>query len=531
MKQGKLRILFAVVGFAVFGLNACGKKEAPVEFTVFIPRILPENPYGWESHGDLPVFKELEKRTGVKVAYINGELQEITTMLAAKEYPEVMIFADGVMGANYPGGVEQGIADGIILDITALIPQHAPNYLRAIERSYIQEAALRTPSGKLTQIYLLSERPSDPDFGYMMREDWLRAAGFVNPDNSTKIPLTFAEWEAFLTYVRANGLNGSNKAPLWIAPLGFDYMNQTLNAAFGATAEFFQVNGRVKYGLLEDDFWRYLDFMRNWFARGLVDPNFYADMTKQRPTSPLEVMGMEGIPAQFAAFPAYHSEAFQIFEPTGRLNDPGYSLIPVPSPVNTVGETVHLQFLDQGSIYYIVISDKCKNPEKVLQWINYLYSDEGTLLMNYGIEGDAYTLVNGKPRFTERITNNPDSIPKAHIRELTSGGIFAYLGVNTNEADPTFDPKILQAQQTWRMQTDNAYALPNLTLPAESGAAGVPDAAMLTLFTYMLGFMGGQAGTDYRALADLARSGFAAQIQPLIELRQAAYNEYLARGR
>ena len=42
--------------------------------------------------------------------------------------------------------------------------------------------------------------------------------------------------------------------------------------------------------------------------------------------------------------------------------------------------------------------------------LDYLYSEEGIMLTNYGIEGVSYELVNGEPVYTELLTNNPEKI-------------------------------------------------------------------------------------------------------------------------
>ena len=37
------------------------------------------------------------------------------------------------------------------------------------------------------------------------------------------------------------------------------------------------------------------------------------------------------------------------------------------------------------------------------------------MLNNFGIEGESYEMVNGEPKYTELITNNPDKLPMAQI--------------------------------------------------------------------------------------------------------------------
>ncbi|RKX89115.1 MAG: hypothetical protein DRZ90_17440, partial [Spirochaetes bacterium] len=42
--------------------------------------------------------------------------------------------------------------------------------------------------------------------------------------------------------------------------------------------------------------------------------------------------------------------------------------------------------------------------------MDFIYSDEGRMLMNFGVEGDTYTLKGGKPVYTDKITANPEGL-------------------------------------------------------------------------------------------------------------------------
>ena len=52
----------------------------------------------------------------------------------------------------------------------------------------------------------------------------------------------------------------------------------------------------------------------------------------------------------------------------------------------------------------------CHNPEIMLRWFDYLYTEEGALLFNYGLEGQGHIIVDGKPMLTELVVANPDGI-------------------------------------------------------------------------------------------------------------------------
>jgi putative aldouronate transport system substrate-binding protein len=56
------------------------------------------------------------------------------------------------------------------------------------------------------------------------------------------------------------------------------------------------------------------------------------------------------------------------------------------------------------------ISVANKNPVETVKWLDYLYSEEGHLLKNFGVDGLTYKMENGYPKYTDLITKNPDKL-------------------------------------------------------------------------------------------------------------------------
>lgn len=48
----------------------------------------------------------------------------------------------------------------------------------------------------------------------------------------------------------------------------------------------------------------------------------------------------------------------------------------------------------------IAITSSCKNPELAIEWCDYWYGEEGYYLLNFGVEGESYDMVDGKPVYT-----------------------------------------------------------------------------------------------------------------------------------
>jgi putative aldouronate transport system substrate-binding protein len=58
-----------------------------------------------------------------------------------------------------------------------------------------------------------------------------------------------------------------------------------------------------------------------------------------------------------------------------------------------------------------VITKDCKDPVLAIKWLDYYWgSEEGIRYTNWGIQGTSYTLVGGKPQFTDFVLKNPDGL-------------------------------------------------------------------------------------------------------------------------
>ena len=90
----------------------------------------------------------------------------------------------------------------------------------------------------------------------------------------------------------------------------------------------------------------------------------------------------------------------------------GFSLAGIKNLVAKKGETPlygHYNTDVVGSVA-VITPDPCEDPEKVAQFLNYGYTKEGHMLYNFGIEGESYEMVDGKPIYTDYVLNNPDGL-------------------------------------------------------------------------------------------------------------------------
>ena len=106
------------------------------------------------------------------------------------------------------------------------------------------------------------------------------------------------------------------------------------------------------------------------------------------------------------------------------------------------------------------ISADCKNVELCMEFYNYLFTEEGTMLRNYGILDESYTIgEDGLPAYTELITNNPDGHSLDGMAR--SYGLINWPGIHTNHQLSLRHPEKSQivAYERWSDTDHDKYVV------------------------------------------------------------------------
>lgn len=347
---------------------------------------------------------------------------------------------------------------------------------------------------------------------YQVRADRLAALNL-------ELPETIDEW-----YTMLKALKEADPAHYPLATMiTEDSRNilRNLSNAWGTDMSFYVDGQDVKYGPLDPAFKDYLAEMQRWYAEGLIDPEFTSmDITA------LEAKILNGDASVWLSgldFGRYLIE----------LKDE-HAITCVKFPVLNKGD---LPIYNNGTLQGaqgsgVAISASCKNPELAAKWIDYHYSEIGHRLLNFGIEGQSYTMVNDTPTFTDEIVANPDgkSVELALVK-YAMGGIseamfhdpfvrFARMG--------TFDEQRRSIERTQNI--DLSHKMPNVTPTQDESSrlANIMNEADTYLDECWVKFIKGQMSIekDYdqfiKTLRDLG-------VEEAIEIYQGALTRYNAR--
>lgn len=83
----------------------------------------------------------------------------------------------------------------------------------------------------------------------------------------------------------------------------------------------------------------------------------------------------------------------------GKRETGSFSLVGA-APIAMNASATKAYLAESPSIYSFVVAKKAQRAGDILQFIDWMYSDTGMMLTNWGKEGVDYTMVNGKPQWT-----------------------------------------------------------------------------------------------------------------------------------
>lgn len=337
---------------------------------------------------DNEFYQEMERRTGVHLEFemvSSADYQTNFNLMIASGNLADMIY---VGASYYAEGVDAAIDDGYFLDLTDLVDEYMPNYERIRTSDVQYELLSTTDSGRLGAVYELRQSKQGPWLGLWIRQDWLDDLGL-------ETPVTFDDYHEVLTAFKNE--KGAT-APLILNFSGSDGEFGTMSGGLNVLNSWqLDETGKVNFGPYMDAWKEYVTIMHQWYTEGLIDPDFMA--TDERTADMAKVVtGASGLFAALYTMPSVYEAASE---------DPNMNLAPVNPPVMNEGDEGHIRLRDSYTSGNTAISADSENWEVALRWLDYLYTEEGALLANYGVEGDTFEFdENGKPVFTDKILNN-----------------------------------------------------------------------------------------------------------------------------
>lgn len=491
------------------GLSGCSVKEAePVKISWYMPG------------DDVALYNRLEgilaieKATGVDVVFEcppDDSEDAYKMMVASGKLPDVIMW-------THSAATVRMFEDGTVIDLTELIAEHAPNLSKIYSERPELRREVETSDGRLYYFPSINPMQTVEEIcrksyqGFIIREDWLNKLGLDYPG-------TIDGWYEVLTAFKTRDPNGN----------GFQdeipYDGQSLYCfapAFGVLNTFcVKPDGTVAFGPMEAEYKAYLQTMNKWYAEGLLGSNclIHSD-------SWLSENIVNNLTGAFLGL----DNAWRYYLPQIQETAPDASLLAVPWLRNTqTGQryTPRKEMAGHMATTVTVITSACKNPEAAVKFIDYMYSEEGSSLLTWGVEGESWEWVDGKKQLTEMaLTPDPEK-----------GWIQLYNYAIGHSPFPKYDGETvvlasypedqLIAERTWAEAETSLIYPPYITMSVTDQAFcdSVMDEAANYIAEMELKFITGEESLDNFDLfvAQLEKMG----VGEVLNIYRKAYEEHM----
>ncbi|MFD0675612.1 MULTISPECIES: extracellular solute-binding protein [unclassified Paenibacillus] len=362
---------------------------------------------------DSLAVKEFQKRQNVKL-----NLQSVPqsnyddkkkTLIATNTTPDIMLVKQDDI---------QNYADtGIFLDLTPYLDK-MPNLKKVIEQQ--PDINKNRIDNKLYGFPLAASYAGAGGQLSMIRLDILDKIGAKAPTSYDELYEVFKKMKAAypdsypFTARAANGLTGTENL---INPIAFAFGSgyTTFN---GSKVYYEPKEKKYKFGPNSPEFKDAIGWLFKLHKEKLLDPD-YATATSQ--------IWQEKLSSVKSFYFQDNNGFANQFNIALQKVDPKSKFDMLPTLTSPNGTKRNLIYAKGHLSESYVINPKVKNPEKVVAFMDWLYSDEGSNLTSFGLQGEHYSLANGEYKMADALFNKykDDKTPGYTISSLFGLG---YLG-------------------------------------------------------------------------------------------------------
>ena len=353
----------------------------------------------WNEH---PALKRMEELTGIHIEWEcvpdAGFTEKRNLAFASDDLPDIILRAK-----ISPQEEMKYAANGQLVALDEYL-DYAPNLSALIEQDDAIRKGITMPDGHIYSCPQLNKTEGNLIHHYWINKTWLDNLGL-------EAPTTVDELYDVLVAFRDNDPNGNGqKDEIPYCVVGNDYPHRMFYDLLGSWG--FGINGvmdsdyafswldiddagNVRFIGREDKFKNMVEFYNKLWTEGLVDKESYSQ--DQTQAAAKVNAGQVGFVAR-AQNTQWMGAAAENYVQCPVLEGPygDRALINVESNVQMTGVAV--------------ITTANKYPEATMRWLDYFYSEEGTVLCRLGIEGESYEVVDGKYQLLDNIKNNPDGL-------------------------------------------------------------------------------------------------------------------------
>jgi putative aldouronate transport system substrate-binding protein len=342
--------------------------------------------------GETPYAKALQEKTGIKVTFLHppsgGAGEQLNLMIAdGTNMPDIIEWN----WITFPGGPEKAIADGTILKLNDTLQRYAPNLTSLFSSNAEYNKYSKTDDGSYYAFpFIRGAEKLLYSYGLMIRKDWLDELGLTPPDTMDELYTVLKAFKERKNCPSPFSIDWGMHERMFTTTFGF-LKNWHIGAA----------DGRACLGIIQPEYRLWMQTLAQWYREGLLDPDIVTVTGSQ--------LDRKVTSGTVGATMGWVGANMGTWTQSARATNPGFTLIPLADPVLRRGDRrvyayTSPPYSGQDSA---AITASSKNAEIAARLLDFGYTREGHNLMNFGVEGESFSMVNGRATYTPQIFNNP----------------------------------------------------------------------------------------------------------------------------
>ncbi|NOU98254.1 extracellular solute-binding protein [Paenibacillus sp. LMG 31456] len=368
----------------------------PVNLT-FLAAKAPTTANNWN---ETMIWQEYAKMTNIKVNFqligFDAFTEKRNLALTSGDYPDAIYLArmstDDLMKYG---------SQGVLIKLNDLIDKHAPNFKKLMEQYPEVKKAITMADGN---IYSFPNMLS-PDFTSVrmggklwIKKEWLEALKMEEPK-------TTEDFYNYLKAVKSTDLNKNGKADE--IPLGATKLKDLVSHfkgffGLGTRGSSHQMvdmdpntNG-LRFVPTDERYKELLTYFNKLYSEGLIDKDI---LPNEKDQNKFFAKGAEGVYGAVRM-----TSPFTLMKQTGFI---GTNALQGPK-----GDKLYSEYRPAVSgPGAFVITNKNKNPEATVRWMDYFFSEEGNKMFFMGFKDKSYVeKPDGNVDYTDEILKNPQGL-------------------------------------------------------------------------------------------------------------------------
>ena len=328
--------------------------------------------HDWENH---LFFRRMETKTGIAFSFD----QTTESYDAWKKHLDAILndpaaMPDVLFKAQLtPGETQRYYAEGKLIDLKPYLAEHAPNLTALFTAHPEWERAVTLPGGAIAALPGINELQNN-------NAVWINTAWLKNV--RMDMPTTAEELTEVLRAFKKKdpNLNGKNdEIPMTFTSL---WDLRFLGHAFGLVSNDYYIrqndDGSVVFTADSEENRAFIQWLRMLWEEGLIDKNGFATADTTRAITADDATITYGVvfgPSIMSLLPSSQLEKYEVL-----------------MPMTYGGKAEYRSFLGDVVRGTFAVTSACKDPAAMVEWVDFLYSEDGGRMIQAGLEGEEYTL-------------------------------------------------------------------------------------------------------------------------------------------